>query len=82
MRMGALLPRGLTVNGDKGDEQEMTREEAIYIGTLELLGSDIEPPEIQEYLNKEHAAADPVWAEAHRLQQAEALRKDRATLAT
>jgi hypothetical protein len=42
----------------------MTQEEMVYIGTLELLGSDIEPPEIQECLDKEHAIADPVWGAA------------------
>lgn len=40
----------------------MTREEEIYYGTLNLLGSDVEPPEIQVLIDKEHAAAEPAFA--------------------
>lgn len=39
----------------------MTQEENVYADTLNLLGSDFEPPEIQEALDKEHAKADPKW---------------------
>jgi len=40
----------------------MTEAEHVYFGTLNLLGSDVEPPEIQEMLDREHAKADPAFA--------------------
>lgn len=40
----------------------MTREEEVYYATLNTLGSDVEPPEIQALIDKEHAAAEPAFA--------------------
>lgn len=42
----------------------MSREEDVYLTTLNLLGSDFEPPEIQEILDREHGLADPAWLKA------------------
>lgn len=39
----------------------MTEKEQVYVQTLNLLGSDFEPDEIQAALDAEHAAADPQW---------------------
>lgn len=39
----------------------MTKEEEVYVGTLELLGTGVTSDEIQAVLDKEHAAADPAW---------------------
>lgn len=40
----------------------MTPREHAYYDTLNLFGSDVEPPEIQALIDKEHAAADPKFA--------------------
>lgn len=37
----------------------MTRSEEIYASTLNLLGSDVQEPEIQDMVDREHAAASP-----------------------
>lgn len=39
----------------------MTREDDVYIQTLNACGSDIQPPVIQALLDHEHALADPDW---------------------
>lgn len=42
----------------------MTRAEAVYVETLNLLGSDVRRDEyLQAVINAEHAAADPDFAE-------------------
>lgn len=40
----------------------MTKAEAVYAETLNLLGSDPLGPELQRLLDAEHAAADPRYA--------------------
>lgn len=40
----------------------MTKAEEAYFATLNLLGSDVQPPEIQKLLDREHALADPNFA--------------------
>lgn len=40
----------------------MTEAEEVYFSTLNLLGSDVEPPEIQALIDHEHALADPTFA--------------------
>jgi hypothetical protein len=47
----------------------MTNEEAVRIGTLNLLGSDVEPPEIECWLFFEHIRAYiSRWSPEHRTQ--------------
>lgn len=41
----------------------MTKAEEAYVTTLNLFGSDFEPPKIQEMIDTEHALADPTFAE-------------------
>lgn len=41
----------------------MSQAELVYAETLNLLGSDILGPEIQELLDREHAEADPDFKE-------------------
>jgi hypothetical protein len=40
----------------------MTKAEEVYAETLNLLGSDPLEPELQELVDREHAAADPAFA--------------------
>jgi hypothetical protein len=37
----------------------MTKAQEIYASTLNLLGSDVLDPDIQESIDREHAEADP-----------------------
>lgn len=39
----------------------MTKLEEVYVDTLNLLGSDPLGPELQEVVDREHAAADPCF---------------------
>lgn len=39
----------------------MTKLEEAYIDTLNLLGSDVREPLMQEIVDHEHALADPVF---------------------
>lgn len=47
----------------------MTKAQLVYNETLNLVGSDEHIPAIQEALDREHAAADPVYAELLRIRQ-------------
>lgn len=47
----------------------MTKTEEAYITLLNTLGSDIEPPEIQEIVDHYHANADPRFAEELKLRK-------------
>ncbi len=40
----------------------MTKAEAVYADTLNLLGSDPLDPELQRIVDAEHASADPAYA--------------------
>lgn len=51
----------------------MTKQEEAYIVFLNTLGSDIEPPEIQEIVDHYHANADPRFAEELKLQKVRAM---------
>lgn len=37
----------------------MTKAQEVYASTLNLLGSDVLDPDIQESIDREHAEADP-----------------------
>lgn len=39
----------------------MNKAQEVYAETLNLLGSDVLVPEIQELVDQEHAEADPVF---------------------
>lgn len=39
----------------------MTHEEDVYVQTLNLLGTDVEPDWLQDALDREHRKADPDW---------------------
>jgi len=61
----------------KGARKMMPKEIETWIGNLNNLGTDIEPPEIQEILDREHAAAEPKFAETWlaRIEEAESRRR-------
>lgn len=40
----------------------MTKKQLVYIDTLNLLGSDLRDPLLQEIVDHEHALADPRFA--------------------
>jgi hypothetical protein len=43
----------------------MTKAQQVYADTLNLLGSDVLEPDLQEIIDREHSLADPDFRKLH-----------------